>query len=100
MNDETIELIKTSFVPIDERYTLQEPSVKYTYNDAVKIFEQFKHGMLDGENKIRGFSTLLDFQVAILIISDMANKIQDLEEKINTLTTLGTTTGDKTVVTN
>lgn len=69
----------------------KEPSVKYTYEDAIKIFEHLKQNMLDGENKIRGFSTLLDFQVAILVISDMANKIQDLEEKVNTLTSSGTT---------
>ena len=34
------------------------------------------------------------------IMAEMANKIQDLEEKINTLTTSGTQIGDKTVVTN
>ena len=46
--------------------------------------------MVDDEQNIKGLSSLADTHMLFLVIADMANKIQDLEEKINTLTSSGT----------
>ena len=64
--------------------------IKYTYDQAINEYKNIKSIMLDNEQNITGFSSLASSHVLFLIIADMANKIQDLEEKINTLTSSGT----------
>lgn len=64
--------------------------IKYTYDQAINKYKNIKSVMVDDEQNIKGLSSLADTHMLFLVIADMANKIQDLEEKINTLTSSGT----------